>query len=118
MAATKVTKIWTAFITVLVKFFASLGFTASAAAAQNPDTTGKRTTPFAPTPSATPLLERSLPPTMKQRIRAEAHGASPSSRQLSSDVCDALHVDPVRGTSSAAVIPAARVGRVPAACRE
>src|SRR5690606_41959694 len=40
--------------------------------------------PESTSPAASPLVHRqarSLPPTMKQRVRAEAHGTSPACRQ-------------------------------------
>ncbi|MFD7838791.1 DUF6344 domain-containing protein [Streptomyces sp. NPDC059761] len=88
-----VTSIWTAVVAVVVALLASLGFGAKAAPAA-------ASTASAPAPSrraavavlrtARPMGRRSwrammrggsLPPTIKQRIRAEAHGKAPSVRR-------------------------------------
>jgi Spy/CpxP family protein refolding chaperone len=84
MARNKVMKLWTAVVTAFLALCAALGFATSAAAA-----------PVSPPQSAhdsgaqvslprqvhgNRFADRSLPPTMKQRIRAEAHGASPACR--------------------------------------
>ncbi|MFK0233701.1 DUF6344 domain-containing protein [Streptomyces vinaceus] len=87
-----VTSIWTALVAVVVALLASLGFGAKAAPAAASGT-------CAPAPSrraaavrrpARPMGRRSwrammrggsLPPTIKQRIRAEAHGKAPSVRR-------------------------------------
>lgn len=90
--------IWTAFITAFFALLASLGLatvTAPAAnAATQPSTTTQEhtgaATATAPAPSVRWTLprDRALPPTMKQRIRAEAHGSSPATRHLSLDPAD------------------------------
>ncbi|MFC8726590.1 DUF6344 domain-containing protein [Streptomyces bacillaris] len=92
--------IWTAFITAFFALLASLGLatataTANAANATNapaqPSTTTQEhtgataATPLAPSVRWTLPRDRALPPTMKQRIRAEAHGSSPATRHLSAD---------------------------------
>ncbi|WP_406183611.1 DUF6344 domain-containing protein [Streptomyces sp. NBC_01006] len=88
-----VTSIWTAVVAVVVALLASLGFGAKAAPAA-------ASTASAPAPSrraavavrrtARPMGRRSwrammrggsLPPTIKQRIHAEAHGKAPSVRR-------------------------------------
>jgi hypothetical protein len=97
MAAAKIMQIWTVFITALVKCLAVLGFkaTTEAAVATATTTTAPVTASIPALGSLTALLprqrsgDRSVPPTMKQRIRAEAHGASPSSRSLSGRFGDA-----------------------------
>ncbi|MFF0745113.1 DUF6344 domain-containing protein [Streptomyces sp. NPDC004111] len=102
---------WTALLSAIVALLATLGFAAPANAATVPaDTTtgGPADAPQSPAqaPATPSLLERllspgggaaesavstrwsadgvmrSVPPTMKQRIRAEAHGGSPSVRQV------------------------------------
>ncbi|MEU3692049.1 DUF6344 domain-containing protein [Streptomyces narbonensis] len=100
MATAKVKQFWTAFISVLFALLASVGLASTAAAAQQPavqqpeepagsaattaaTATGERA--FASVPAQRthrwPLAgDRSLPPTIKQRIGAEAHGSSPSVR--------------------------------------
>ncbi|MFD4026056.1 DUF6344 domain-containing protein [Streptomyces sp. NPDC058576] len=90
--------LWTAFITAFFALLASLGLatatasTANAtnAAAQPSTTTQEHTgataaTPIAPSVRWTLPRDRALPPTMKQRIRAEAHGSSPATRHLAID---------------------------------
>ncbi|MFM9368920.1 DUF6344 domain-containing protein [Streptomyces sp. Da 82-17] len=91
MATNKVTRIWSVVVAALLAFFASLGLitTASAApAVPQQDSSGNSATetpakaPYvSPAPKAKPY-ELSRPPTMKQRIHAEAHGTSPNSRGL------------------------------------
>ncbi|MFI2507863.1 DUF6344 domain-containing protein [Streptomyces sp. NPDC018972] len=93
MARNKVMKLWNAVVTAFLALCTALGLitttastTASAAVPQSDETRNSdSSTPnaSAPTPT-TPLwswsLLRALPPTMKQRIHAEAHGKSPSCR--------------------------------------
>ncbi|MFJ2555025.1 MULTISPECIES: DUF6344 domain-containing protein [unclassified Streptomyces] len=101
MAAFKVKKLWTVFLTAFFAVLASLGLTTPATvtvagAAQPTDRAADRPAPApaaahraavalpaarATLPRALPRA-RSLPPTIKQRIRAEAHGSSPSVRHL------------------------------------
>ncbi|MFJ5607902.1 DUF6344 domain-containing protein [Streptomyces sp. NPDC093221] len=112
-----VTAFWSAFVGVLLKLVAGLGFATPArtarvhTAADQAAAVPAATVPAAavaaangtrakPTPTRTPscaaLLpaprpsSRSLPPTMKQRIRAEAHGSSPSARSIAPDTGEAL----------------------------
>ncbi|GAB2772366.1 DUF6344 domain-containing protein [Streptomyces daliensis] len=68
-----------------------------------------------PPPSYTARRNRRqpLPPTIKQRIRAEAHGSSPSSRTRSSLVSDAL-VSDHRGGGAASAATAAPKAKAPA----
>ncbi|WP_351230250.1 DUF6344 domain-containing protein [Streptomyces sp. NPDC002133] len=93
-AAVKVKKLWTAFISLLIALLAPLGFAPSTSAA--PQSAGRQ--PEEPSAQDRPRTaatesgkqvrvvrprqprDRSLPPTIKQRIRAEAHGTSPSVR--------------------------------------
>lgn len=94
--------LWTAFITAFFALLASLGLatatagTANAAnAAAQPSTTAQKhtaataATPIAPSVRWTLPRDRAVPPTMKQRIRAEAHGSSPATRHLSLDPAEA-----------------------------
>ncbi|MCX4763448.1 DUF6344 domain-containing protein [Streptomyces sp. NBC_01275] len=95
MTDNRVMKLWTAFVTAFLALCTALGLittTATTAAAQTEATatsseSAHTETSAAPTtawPMASPLAwshARALPPTMKQRIRAEAHGKSPSCRQ-------------------------------------
>ena len=102
MATAKVKQFWTAFISVLFALLASVGLASTAAAAQQPalqqpeepagsaaaaaaavSSTGERALASVPAQRTHrwPLAgDRSLPPTIKQRIGAEAHGSSPSVR--------------------------------------
>lgn len=88
MTQNKVMKLWTVIVTAFVALFTALGLVAPAAAATTaPKTESPRTGAThrtAPTIAATYQWVWShasaLPPTMKQRIGAEAHGKSPSCR--------------------------------------
>ncbi|MEV5548139.1 DUF6344 domain-containing protein [Streptomyces sp. NPDC052309] len=110
MARNKVMKLWTTIVTAFLALFTALGiFTTTASAAvpqtetqrnsensKKSDSTGRVTAPTMP--SRTSLRAEALPPTMKQRIHAEAHGKSPSCRHrppsdasqatLSAALCD------------------------------
>jgi cell division protein FtsN len=81
MTQIKVMKLWNAFVTAFLALCTTLGLitvTATAAAA-TPSTSSAAAQ--VTTPALSPWsFTRSLPPTMKQRIRAEAHGKSPSCR--------------------------------------
>lgn len=140
-----VTTFWGAFIAVLLKCIAALGFAtpvrtqvgaaaptaAPVAAPASAPTSARVPAARAAIPSPRtfePPHERSgrkLPPTMKQRIRAEAHGASPSARSVTGEVgADAPPAPdsaaraalagpagtagPAADTSSEGAIPAAR----------
>ncbi|MDX2912724.1 DUF6344 domain-containing protein [Streptomyces griseiscabiei] len=84
MAQNKVMKLWTAIVTAFLALCTALGLvtTTASAAVQRTETTRNCAAPT--TAHAAPLParphNRALPPTMKQRIRAEAHGSSPSCR--------------------------------------
>lgn len=84
MTQNKVMKLWTAIVTAFLALFTALGFittTAAAAVPQAGTTRNSETSVTVPTISPwTGPHSRALPPTMKQRIRAEAHGSSPSCR--------------------------------------
>ena len=89
MDRNKVMKLWTAIVTAFLALCTTLGLvTTTAAAAPQADTTRNSTarmaapelTPWAAAWSWSLTHARSLPPTMKQRIRAEAHGKSPNCR--------------------------------------
>ncbi|MFC5801154.1 DUF6344 domain-containing protein [Streptomyces formicae] len=102
MAAVKVKMLWTAFFSLLVALLAQLGFaTPAASAAQQPATRRPEEPAARKAPKSADTRhgqrhdrhqavigrqrsprDRSLPPTIKQRIRAEAHGATPSVRHL------------------------------------
>ncbi|MEU3143227.1 MULTISPECIES: DUF6344 domain-containing protein [unclassified Streptomyces] len=86
MARNKVMKLWTALVTAFLALCTALGLvttTASAAVPRSETTRNSENAPdvTAPTASTRPWSHAAaLPPTMKQRIRAEAHGASPGCR--------------------------------------
>ncbi|MFF5423576.1 MULTISPECIES: DUF6344 domain-containing protein [unclassified Streptomyces] len=101
MATAKVKQFWTAFISVLFALLASVGLANTAAAARQPavqqpeepagaaaaaeptrERAARASVPAPRTHRWAPAALRSLPPTIKQRIRAEAHGASPSVRRV------------------------------------
>ncbi|MEU6877549.1 DUF6344 domain-containing protein [Streptomyces sp. NPDC046712] len=100
MATAKVKQFWTAFISVFFALLASVGLASTATAAQAPAvqqpeepastaTTGARTLAAVPAQRTAyqwpAVRDRALPPTIKQRIRAEAHNSSPSVRHLRAD---------------------------------
>jgi hypothetical protein len=108
MARTTVMKLWTAVVTAFLALCTTLGLITTTAAASVPRNEPARntgaTTALAPAPQtalAPRAWDRSLPPTMKQRIRAEAHGSAPSCRHrrptdaTASDAltCDTTAVD-------------------------
>ncbi|WP_338897184.1 DUF6344 domain-containing protein [Streptomyces sp. TG1A-60] len=86
MAQNKVMKLWTAIVAAFLALCTALGVVTTTASAAVPRTETTRncaapaTTPALPLPARS--QDRALPPTMKQRIRAEAHGSSPSCRHL------------------------------------
>ncbi|MFE9092746.1 DUF6344 domain-containing protein [Streptomyces sp. NPDC007264] len=84
MAGNKVMKLWTAIVTAFLALCAALGFaTTTAEAAVAPTQPEGGSAPQMTLPGPAPdswARDRSLPPTMKQRIHAEAHGASPTCR--------------------------------------
>ncbi|WP_326803263.1 DUF6344 domain-containing protein [Streptomyces sp. NBC_01788] len=83
----KVMKLWTAIVTAFLALCTALGLitttaASAAAVAPQPETAPKSTAPV-PAQTTPPLSKPqtpSLPPTMKQRIRAEAHGRTPGCR--------------------------------------
>jgi hypothetical protein len=84
MAQNKVMKLWTAVITAFLALCTALGLVTTTATAAVARTETTRNSTAEVTTPATPLwswaYKRALPPTMKQRIRAEAHGKTPSCR--------------------------------------
>ncbi|MET7938739.1 DUF6344 domain-containing protein [Streptomyces sp. NPDC005302] len=84
MTQNKVMKLWTAIVTAFLALCTTLGLITTTAAAAVPQATAARNIEAAVTaPAVSPWtlsFSRALPPTMKQRIRAEAHGSSPSCR--------------------------------------
>jgi hypothetical protein len=96
----KVMKLWTAIVTAFLALCTALGLitttAATATAAPQPEAAPKSTArvPAQTTSSWLRVHARSLPPTMKQRIRAEAHGKTPGCRQHPSADAPALATDP------------------------
>ncbi|MFE9771198.1 DUF6344 domain-containing protein [Streptomyces sp. NPDC005931] len=86
MARNKVMKLWTTIVTAFLALFTALGLittTATAAVPQTETTRNSDSSAPAPAPVLSPWSwshARALPPTMKQRIHAEAHGKSPRCR--------------------------------------
>ncbi|MEV0221941.1 DUF6344 domain-containing protein [Streptomyces sp. NPDC050704] len=84
MARNKVMKLWTAVFTAFIALCTTLGLVTTAGAAtpvQQPESPRNSTAVLFPTTAHWAwAYARALPPTMKQRIRAEAHGSSPSCR--------------------------------------
>ncbi|MFB8244693.1 DUF6344 domain-containing protein [Streptomyces sp. NPDC055952] len=90
MARNKVMKLWSAIVTAFLALCTTLGLvtTTTAAAAvpqaeqeRNSTSTGGSIPQQRTAPAAFPWTQaRALPPTMKQRIRAEAHGKTPRCR--------------------------------------
>lgn len=95
MSTFRVKSIWTAFVTAFFALLATMGLATAQATAAEPTVTHQEHTGVTPATATTPSVrwtlprDRALPPTMKQRIRAEAHGSSPSTRQLSADTTEA-----------------------------
>ncbi|GGT38657.1 hypothetical protein GCM10010271_48280 [Streptomyces kurssanovii] len=124
MATFKVRNLWNAFITAFFALLASVGLTTAATAAtaqpaaQSPEEPAGAARPKAlratvpaqtrrqVTWPAPRVRDRSLPPTMKQRISAEAHGSSPAVRHLSGlDTSGAHPVAPYAGAFGAPASP-------------
>ncbi|WP_330338891.1 DUF6344 domain-containing protein [Streptomyces sp. NBC_00557] len=90
MTKNKVMTLWTAIVTAFFALCTALGIvtaTTATTAAAAPSTEGPRTGTALKTIPAIPAQRHwswprttALPPTMKQRIRAEAHGKSPRCR--------------------------------------
>ncbi|MDF3300958.1 DUF6344 domain-containing protein [Streptomyces tropicalis] len=104
MDQNKVMKLWTAIVTAFLALCTALGIastttaatTAAAAPQPRPKTAPKSTAniPAQTTPLRSRVNARSLPPTIKQRIRAEAHGRTPTCRHRQLDEAAALATDP------------------------
>ncbi|MEU6296678.1 DUF6344 domain-containing protein [Streptomyces erythrochromogenes] len=123
------TSIWTSVLAALVAVLSSLGFGGKVAPAAAASTAGGATAaavaaapvrrPAVTAPRSWREMMRggSLPPTLKQRIRAEAHGKTPGVRR--STTAAAMGAAP--GTSarvlSPSAVPAPRAPRAPQASR-
>ncbi|GGY29117.1 DUF6344 domain-containing protein [Streptomyces djakartensis] len=85
MARNKVMTLWTVIVTAFLALCQKLGLVTATVAAAVPQTEPMRNSeriPHQRTVSVTSARSyaRALPPTMKQRIRAEAHGKTPRCR--------------------------------------
>ncbi|MEU0223277.1 DUF6344 domain-containing protein [Streptomyces sp. NPDC006284] len=87
MARNKVMTLWTTIVTAFLALCTALGLITTTASAAVPQTrthsNSESASPEAAPAAAAPWSGSrtgSLPPTMKQRIRAEAHGKAPSCR--------------------------------------
>jgi Family of unknown function (DUF6344) len=91
MTRNKVMNLWTAIVTAFLALCSALGFVTNTAAAAVPHTETNRRSDGGDNNRSAELTvpamphwawsyARALPPTMKQRIRAEAHGKTPSCR--------------------------------------
>ncbi|MFD8301785.1 DUF6344 domain-containing protein [Streptomyces sp. NPDC059690] len=103
MARNQVMKLWTAFVTAFLALCTALGLvtTTAGAAVARSEATGNSTTGTGTGVMGHPVTlptashqwswshAAALPPTMKQRIGAEAHGKSPSCRHRAVDETDA-----------------------------
>ncbi|MER6520473.1 DUF6344 domain-containing protein [Streptomyces sp. NPDC060334] len=119
-----VTSIWTAVLAALVALLAAIGLGAKVAPAASatvsapvvPTTTVRRPAVMARRTWRAMMRGGSLPPTIKQRIRAEAHGKTPSVRRSTTALAAGnagTAVSPVDGaTPLAPLAPAASVTAV------
>jgi hypothetical protein len=98
MAGTKVAQVWNVLVTAFVRFLAKLGFAAPAATTTRQRPMCENTAASALPRTSDPQDGRSVPPTMKQRILAEAHGTSPASGSLPRWFINALRTDPACDT--------------------
>ncbi|WP_407699886.1 DUF6344 domain-containing protein [Streptomyces liliiviolaceus] len=121
MTRNKVMNLWTAVVTAFLALCTSLGLITTTAVAAVPATQTARNTnaPQEATAQEEPIWSRprasSLPPTMKQRIHAEAHGSSPSCRHRPpTDATDA-ETAVARDSAEAPEVVAALSAAVPTA---
>ncbi|EMF52630.1 DUF6344 domain-containing protein [Streptomyces bottropensis] len=115
MAQNKVMKLWTAIVTAVLALCTALGLITTTASAAVPQTGTTRNCAAPTTTTAMSLParphDRALPPTMKQRIRAEAHGSSPSCRHralLESAGTDSTVLEPSHSQAERPVAPLQR----------
>ena len=106
MTQNKVMKLWTAVITALLALCTTLGLITTTAAAAVPQAEAPRNSTAAQTTVSAMSHwawshSKALPPTMKQRIRAEAHGSSPSCRHRAPADTDAADADALRDPADA-----------------
>ncbi|MGW0992306.1 DUF6344 domain-containing protein [Streptomyces sp. NPDC002520] len=99
MTNNKVMKLWTAIVTAFLALFTALGLvtaTTATTAAAAPQSEKPLPTAAHRTAHVVPAMNhwlwsqaKALPPTMKQRIRAEAHGKTPGCRHHTLDETEA-----------------------------
>lgn len=121
MARNQVKQLWTVIVTAFLALCTALGLITTTAAAAVPQTeparnsgTGEVESPQVTIPAQSPWSRspwsgshaRALPPTMKQRIHAEAHGKSPSCRHRPLPEAEAA-AEAVPAADDAAPAPAA-----------
>ncbi|MBZ9639880.1 DUF6344 domain-containing protein [Streptomyces sp. PSKA30] len=104
MARNKVMKLWNVIITAFLALCTALGLATTTAGAAVPQTEASRNSTARP--NTAPTMSRwarphatALPPTMKQRIQAEAHGKAPTCRHrpLTKTDTDQTGADPKAG---------------------
>lgn len=119
-----ITSIWTAVLVALVALLSSLGFGGKAAQAVGTPLSSSPAAPAAVAANRPAFMARrtwrammrggSLPPTIKQRIRAEAHGKTPSVRRSTTALAAGSGAESQSGVDdsvrSAAIAAAVRVG--------
>ncbi|MFJ3335457.1 DUF6344 domain-containing protein [Streptomyces sp. NPDC086766] len=113
MDQNKLMKLWTAIVTAFLALCTALGVvtttaTTTSAAPQPRSKTAPESTARVPaqtTPHRSRIHARSLPPTMKQRIRAEAHGRTPTCRHRSPGDAQSLATDPLCASDAPPVKP-------------
>lgn len=117
MARNKVMKLWNAIVTAFLALCTALGLITTTASAAVQQTEKPRNSDSAPNAAEAPApvwswsLNRALPPTMKQRIHAEAHGKSPGCRHRPLSDTESDSADCSDDTTSPRPEPA--TGRIP-----
>lgn len=119
MARNKVMNLWTTIVTAFLALFTALGFVSTTAATAVPQTEPARNSDSdrgdlgaqlaVPVPAMAHWAwsyTRALPPTMKQRIRAEAHGKTPGCRHRPLTDTEAAAAVPATGACDSAASPA------------
>jgi hypothetical protein len=114
MARNKVMTLWSAFVTAFLALCTTLGLITTTAAAAVPQTETPRNSDSTNTSDSTvkahlalPVTSpwalayaKALPPTMKQRISAEAHGKTPRCRSGALAESEASSAGPAKASSS------------------
>lgn len=106
MTGNKVMKLWTVLVTAFMAVLASFGFATTATATSVQEQAQTRNCVAAPAEEFpapapwTPSSDQPRPPTMRQRISAEAHGASPSCRPAAEQTTDEAPADSTADTAT------------------